>query len=134
LGTLFSIESLFSIGLYLGQRHVCLKYKEKGDTIDIICSVDRLKYPIMFYNPAGEESGNCEEPFRVGKGEVFCKETFNINQDLTKNTTTLIVKKNELMYGEWKCTPFSLYFRQTWRWPRYNPIENNDKYGNNNAR
>jgi hypothetical protein len=48
-------------------------------------------------------SGNCEEPFRVGKGEVFCNKAFNINQDLTKNTTTLNVKKNELMYGLWKC-------------------------------
>jgi hypothetical protein len=73
-----------------------------GDTIDIICSVDRLKYPIMFTNPAGEENGNCGEPFRI-EGIVFCNTKFNINQNLTTNATTLIAKKNELMYGEWKC-------------------------------
>jgi hypothetical protein len=57
----------------------------------------------MFINPAGEENGKCGAPFRVGKGQVFCNKTFNIDQDLTKNITTLTVKKNELMYGEWKC-------------------------------
>ena len=64
--------------------------------------VDILKFPIMFKNPDGEESGNCEEPIRI-TGEVFCNKKFNINQNLTTNTTTLIIKKNELMYGEWKC-------------------------------
>jgi hypothetical protein len=52
---------------------------------------------------AGQESAQCGAPFSVGKGKVFCSETFSINQDLTTNTTTLIVKKNELMHGEWKC-------------------------------
>ena len=74
-----------------------------GDTIEIICRVDRLKYQIVFGNPAGEESGYCGAPLRIGKGQVFCNGKFNINQDLTTNTTTLIIKKNELMYGEWKC-------------------------------
>jgi hypothetical protein len=46
---------------------------------------------------------NCGAPLRIGKGQVFCNGKFNINQDLTTNTTTLIIKKNELMYGEWKC-------------------------------
>jgi hypothetical protein len=54
----------------------------------------------MFKNPAGEENGNCEEPIRI-KGKVFCNTKFNINQDLTTDTTTLIIKKNEFMYGEW---------------------------------
>jgi hypothetical protein len=57
----------------------------------------------MFKNPAGEENGNCGAPFRVGNESVFCNTKFNINQDLTTNTTTLIIKKNKLIYGEWKC-------------------------------
>ena len=56
----------------------------------------------MFTNPAGRENGDCGQPLRI-KGLVFCNTMFNINQDLTTNTTTLIIKKNELMYGEWKC-------------------------------
>jgi hypothetical protein len=57
----------------------------------------------MFKNPAGEENGICGAPLRVGQGTVFCNEKFNINQDLTTNTTTLNIKKNKLIYGEWKC-------------------------------
>ena len=72
--------------------------------MDIICSVDKLIYQIVFRNPAGEENGNCGPPIRVKKEKVFCdNETFNINQDLTANRTTLTIKKNKLMYGEWKC-------------------------------
>ena len=71
--------------------------------MDIICSVDKLKYQIMFINPAGEENGKCGAPFRVGKGIVFCNGTFNINQDLKTNTTTLIIEKSKLIYGRWKC-------------------------------
>jgi hypothetical protein len=56
----------------------------------------------MLTNPAGEENGNCGEPIRIEE-IVFCNGKFNINQDLTTNTTTLIVNKNELMNGEWKC-------------------------------
>jgi hypothetical protein len=41
-------------------------------------------------------------PLRI-KGEVFCNKKFNINQNLTTNTTTLIIKKSELIYGEWTC-------------------------------
>ena len=68
-----------------------------------MCRVDRLKYPIMFKNPAGKERGRCGAPFRVGKGKVFCSGKFNINQNLKTNTTTSIIKKNELMYGKRKC-------------------------------
>ena len=95
--------SLFFIGLSTSQHHVCLKYKDMGDTIDIICRVDRLKYQIMFINPAGDESGNCGAPHRVGKEQVFCNNKFNINQDLKTNTTTLIIEKSNLIYGRWKC-------------------------------
>ena len=73
-----------------------------GDTIEIICRVDRLRYTIVFENPAGEQSGNCLAPIRV-VGHVLCNEKFNIIQNLTTNTTTLIIKKSELIYGEWKC-------------------------------
>ena len=72
-----------------------------GDTIEIVCSVDRLLFGIVFKNPAGKESGSCGAPLRVGKGFAFCNE--NINQDLTTNTTTIVIKKSELIYGEWKC-------------------------------
>ena len=65
--------------------------------------VDMLKFQIVFKNPAGEESGNCEAPIRIGKGIVECSGKFKISQDLTTNTTTLIIKKNKLIYGEWKC-------------------------------
>ena len=92
----------FFIGLYLSQHRVCLKYKDMGDTIEIVCSVDRLVHQIVFTNPAGKESGNCGPPIRI-KRIVFCNKKFNINQDLTTNTTTLIIKKNKLIYGEWKC-------------------------------
>jgi hypothetical protein len=37
----------------------------------------------VFGNPAGEESGYCGAPLRIGKGQVFCNGKFNINQDLT---------------------------------------------------
>ena len=57
----------------------------------------------MFINPAGKENGKCGSPIRIEEGRVFCNKKFNINQDLTTDTTTLIIKKNELMYGEWKC-------------------------------
>jgi hypothetical protein len=57
----------------------------------------------MFKNSAGEENGNCGAPLRVGKGIVFCNGKFNINQDLTTNTTTLIIEKSKLIYGRWKC-------------------------------
>jgi hypothetical protein len=62
-----------------------------NDTIDIICSVDKLINQIVFKNPDGKENGYCGAPFRVGKGKVFCNGTFIINQDLTTNTTTLII-------------------------------------------
>ena len=68
-----------------------------------MCSVDKLIHQIVFKNPAGEESGSCEAPFKVNKGQVFCNGKFNINQDLTTSTTTLIIKKSERPYGEWKC-------------------------------
>ena len=74
-----------------------------GDTIDIMCRVDRLKYHIIFINPAGAESGNCRAPYRVGKEQVFCNKKFNINQDLKTNTTTLIIEKSKRIYGRWKC-------------------------------
>jgi hypothetical protein len=45
------------IGLSLSQHHVCLKYKYGDDTIDIICSVDKLIHQIVFKNPAGKENG-----------------------------------------------------------------------------
>jgi hypothetical protein len=57
----------------------------------------------MFKNSAEEEHGNCGAPLRVGKGFVFCNGKFNINQDLTTNTTTLIIEKSKLIYGRWKC-------------------------------
>jgi hypothetical protein len=38
-----------------------------------MCRVDRLNFQIMFKNPLGDENGNCGEPFRVGKGKVFCQ-------------------------------------------------------------
>jgi hypothetical protein len=57
----------------------------------------------MFINPAGDESGNCGAPHRVGKEQVFCNNKFNINQDLKTNTTTLIIEKSKLIYGRWKC-------------------------------
>ena len=74
-----------------------------GETIEIICRVDRLLYQIVFENPAGEESGNCLAPIRIGKGHVYCNGKFNIIQDLTTNTTTLIIEKSKLIYGRWKC-------------------------------
>jgi hypothetical protein len=49
----------------------------------------------MFTNPAGEENGNCEAPIRI-KGKIFCNTKFNINQNLTANTTTLTIEKNNL--------------------------------------
>ena len=82
---------------------MCLKYKDRGDTIAIICRVDRLKYQIVFKNPAGEDSGRCEAPIRIGKGNVECSEKFKISQNLTTNTTTLIMEKTKHIYGEWKC-------------------------------
>ena len=94
----FGKKCYFFIG-----HHVCLKYKDMVDTIEIMCSVDKLIHQIGFKNPAGEESGNCGAPFRVGRRHVFCDSKSNINQDLTTNTTTLIIKKNEHIYGEWKC-------------------------------
>ena len=57
----------------------------------------------MFKNPAGKENGYCGAPFRVGKGKIFCNGKFNINQDLTTNTTTLIIEKSKFIYGRWKC-------------------------------
>ena len=57
----------------------------------------------MFKNPAGEENGYCGSPIRVINESVFCNGTFNINQNLTTDTTTLIIKKNKFVYGEWKC-------------------------------
>jgi hypothetical protein len=74
-----------------------------GDTIEIICRVERLLFPIVFENPAGEENGECDSPLRHGIDYTFCEGKFNINQDLTTNTTILIIKKSELIYGEWKC-------------------------------
>ena len=68
-----------------------------------MCRVDRLNFQIMFKNPLGDENGNCGEPFRVGKGKDFCQGTFNINQDLKTNTTTLIIEKTKLIYGRWEC-------------------------------
>jgi hypothetical protein len=50
----------------------------------------------VFTNSAGEENGNRGAPLRVGKGNFFCNGKFNINQDLTTNTTTLIIKKKHL--------------------------------------
>ena len=94
---------IFLIGLSLSHHRVCLKYKDMGDTIEIICRVDRLRYGIVFENPAGEENGNCEAPFRFGIERAFCNGKFNIHQDLATNTTTLTIKKSELIYGEWKC-------------------------------
>jgi hypothetical protein len=35
--------------------------------------------------------------------QLYHGENNNINQDLTTDTTTLIIKKNELRYGEWNC-------------------------------
>ena len=72
-----------------------------GDTIEDMCTVDRLLYQIAFTGPAEQIMGKCVSPIRIGKGAVACTE--NIIQDLTTNTTTLIIKKNVLMYGEWKC-------------------------------
>jgi hypothetical protein len=72
-----------------------------GDTIEDMCTVDRLLYQIAFTGPAEQIMGKCVSQIRIGKGAVACTE--NIIQDLTTNTTTLIVNKNELMNGEWKC-------------------------------
>ena len=50
----------------------------------------------MFINPAGKENGKCGSPIRIEEGRVFCNKKFNINQDLTTDTTTLIIKRTNL--------------------------------------
>ena len=86
--------------------NVWLKGYFEGDTqstLILTCRVDTLTSKVNFFGPNKQEFGGCVAPIHPRNDSKSCLD--NITQDLTTNTTTLVLKKtNTSRSGAWRCT------------------------------
>lgn len=90
--------------VYSYQINVCLTWEVVNGNINLKCKVSSLKFRIYFVNPAHEEEGHCLPP--IPHPTCYSNNIRNtISQDVTTNTTLLIIKSHTDISpnGPWSC-------------------------------
>lgn len=84
---------------------ICLTVEVRKETIILKCKVNRLHFPVSFFNPAKKEEGYCLAPLPFPK--CFSIDIHNaISQDRQTNTTILTINRKigSRDNGPWTCS------------------------------